>query len=257
MNDNQRPAFLLANAYGPGSEVSDLERIELWTKFMRLAATRVWPDQRPCSYGPWLAAFNELGASLKDRQNFCLTYETISRTDWHDIGAEWLEFALSFLECDVMLFRSGYAKRRFIHRLSRCKLPANQLERCEHLLRRAVTDGTGKEEFIEYCAMAARLDPAGLADWLVARLGDTVIALTERGIDQHEQASGKLHVYLDNSHLFGLTAPHPGVIELATRSDDPLAKVRRNAWRMLWAILRRRAQRGNLSIDALPFPFSA
>ena len=254
MSESHRPAFLLANAYGPGSEVPDRERLVLWTKFMRLAAMRVYPDRKPCSYRPWLEAFEELGATPAVRQNFCMTYESIWRAELPGYGPEWIDFALTFLECDVMLFRSGYAKRRFIHRLTRLELSDTHLARCEPLLRRAVTDGAGTEEFIEYCAMAARLDPRGLADWLLTCLGDQVIALVDR--DELTKTPGKLHVSINGSHLFGMTCPRPGLIDLATRANDPGARVQRNASRMLWAILRRRAQLGTLDLDALPFPFS-
>ena len=97
----------------PLAASTDPDRLEYWTGKMLLAANKLSPEGRACAYGPWIAAFKEVGTTEANLSEFRYIYEKVSSGSWQKRGPEWMEFALSFLECDVMMYRSGYAKRHF------------------------------------------------------------------------------------------------------------------------------------------------
>ncbi len=118
---------------------------------------------RACDYAPWQKALTAVGARHIDLMSFA---ETAGRPPWPVERENLIEFALTFLDADPMLFRSGYAKRHLLDRLRQCSLPTEQFDRLSRILKHAVTRGTGVEEFRAYCRIAGALRPPGLAEWL-------------------------------------------------------------------------------------------
>jgi hypothetical protein len=96
--------------------------------------------------------------------------QDVAQPGWPEARSDLIEFALAFLEADVMLFRSGYTKRHLIKRLQQSPLSDAEISRVDVLLRRAVLQGTGLEEARAFRRLAARLCVQGylpdLAEWL-------------------------------------------------------------------------------------------
>lgn len=148
--------------------------------------------KRPCDYGPWRRALEQLQAPVQpeatytprfaDADSGLINFATdASMPGWPDEHAHLVEFALRFLEADVMLFRSGYTKRHLLRRLRQVKLDPAQNERAIALIKRAVTQGTGLEEFREFKRLAVRVADDDLKEWLA------------------EKADG---AYVNTSHIF-------------------------------------------------------
>ncbi len=91
----------------------------------------------------------------------------ISKPGWINQTDRKTEFALCFLETDLMLRRTGYLKRHMINRISEVALKPEQTERAVALLYKSVLQVTGREEFRAYCKLAARLCPPGLQAMLL------------------------------------------------------------------------------------------
>ena len=105
--------------------------------------------------------------------------EDIAQPGWPEPRSALIDFALTFLEADVMLFRSGYAKRHLARRLGQAPLTAADVARIEAVLRRATAGGAGLEEFRAYADLAARLVAEarlpGFEDWLVGRAEGAIL----------------------------------------------------------------------------------
>lgn len=157
------------------------ERVAAWADVVRRAAVGGAVGRRPCAYGPWSTAVSQMrdvprvlvtqdadASALPDR--LIWFYATLAQPGWACARRDFIEAALVFLEADVMLFRSGYAKRHLIRRLAQSPLSAEDIVRIEGLLKRAVLQGTGLEEHRAYRKLAARLvcegRLPGLCDWL-------------------------------------------------------------------------------------------
>jgi hypothetical protein len=259
MTENQRSA---EDFKDPLRAFADPDRLIYLTDLIRRAAVKLNPERRPCAYGPWVAAFIEAGGTPQERGQLRYVYETTSRGAWTDRGPEWLEFALTFLECDVMMHRSGYAKRHFLIRLKSQDLTPDQVQRCDALLRRAVTDGSGHEEFHEYCGLAARLNPPGLFEWLIETAAPLPLSLREdHTLLWHPGLSTEQRKFL-LQHSFAIFDGHAGIVwpapfetVLISRSERSTreARIKRNAWRMLRAMARRRMEAGGELTDDVRF----
>lgn len=243
------------------------EIVTKWTKVLRKAAALVEPGHRPCDYTPWKRAIPEAMGRIApldlaedrdahrwgatDLRNFI---EDVSLPAWPEPRRDLIEFALTVLEADVMLFRSGYAKRHLLKRLKQSPLTDTDILRIEALLRRAVTDGTGLEEYRAYCKLAAHLVTEGYLKDLPGWLGERA----EGAILTFDQADGPFFqkVYsagfsdediyklskgpLWGPRKYGLRWPAMDSLVPAgkkTETDDQ--RIARNAWRMLDHILRR------------------
>jgi hypothetical protein len=142
---------------------------EKWTGILALARTELEhkglrnPAARPCDYTPWTKALAAVGAHPVDLMSFS---DTVGRPPWPDNCQNLISFALTFLETDPMLFRSGYVKRHLLDRLRQQRLSVDAVERLTVILKLAVLNGTGLEEFRACCRIAAAHRPPGLEDWL-------------------------------------------------------------------------------------------
>lgn len=143
------------------------EIVERWTAVFRQAADEVVPGRSPCDYAPWKKAIAEVGPQHGFApDNFissrALTFiADVSMPAWPEPRRDLIEFALVVLEADVMLFRTGYAKRHLITRLQQAPLTQTDIARLDVMLRRAVTQGTGCEEYRAWCKLAAYLVDEG------------------------------------------------------------------------------------------------
>ncbi len=165
---------------------------------------------------------------------------TISRQKWPENSAHLVDFSLRFLEADVMLFESGYAKRRLLKRLRQAKLDLTQSKRVKALVRIAVIKGTGREEFKELCRLATKVLDASLHDWLTEQAEGAYITANDFtgddivNLEQLDRASQrKLMRYGWN--LQPNYAIRPGmnfpIIKTSEFTEQTLSS--RNAWRML------------------------
>lgn len=241
------------------------EIVEKWTEVLRDAAVEVEPGALPCDYAPWIKAIGEAGrrhgfvahpadlvpsTSVASRlRNFI---EDVSLPAWPDPRRDLIEFALSVLEADVMLFRSGYAKRHLLKRLTQSPLTDADIARIEPMLRRAVTSGTGLEEYRAFCKLAAHLVAEGhlrdLSGWLCRH--------AEGAYLNYSMADGRLarqfwRAGLPDTEMKRLVGgvrrsshaiawpDFSQVVEIADPLDGDKQRIKRNAWRMLDHILRR------------------
>ena len=238
---------------------------ERWTAVLRDASTLVAPGRRPCDTAPWIAAIHEAGlrhgfaphpddlvpkTTIASRlRNFI---EDAALPAWPDPRPDLIEFALTVLETDVMLFRSGYAKRHLATRLRHAPLTDADIARLDAVLRRAVTRGTGLEEYRGYAKLAAHLVATGrlpdLPDWLATRAEGAILtldiadghlwrhiaSLPESDLDALSRG-GILRAYRHGLAWPDLTTVVPAG-KAVTTTDQ---RIRRNAWRMLDQILRR------------------
>lgn len=223
-----------------------------WTSTLRRAGNiaRAIRSERPCNYGPWQNGFRQIGTDWMDlsifASNTCLP-------PWPNDCPSLVEFALTFLEEDPMLFRSGYTKRHFAKRLGQYPLNAVQIARIDTVFRRAVIEGAGLEEFRAYCKLAAKLRPDGLEDWLIVKAAGAQI----RSFTLHNSDFSQVNTFLSLAEYSQLVPtnvwgnpkcavtfnPDPAIHPM-TEQDwaDPANKTRVNAWRMLRAIQRRNSQ---------------
>ncbi|MEO9823342.1 MAG: hypothetical protein ABJF50_02870 [Paracoccaceae bacterium] len=133
--------------------------------------------KRTCDYGPWRKALGELQAPeqpdetyterFADADSGLINFSTdASKPGWPQDHAHLVEFALRYLEADVMLFRSGYVKRHLLRRLRQAVLDRKQTERAVALIKRVVTHGSGLEEFREFKRLSVRVGDDDLREWL-------------------------------------------------------------------------------------------
>jgi hypothetical protein len=227
---------------------------EVWAELIRRAQDHIErnrlrdPSSRPCDYTPWRTALTAVGANCLGLMGIA---EDLCRPPWPDSRQHLIEFALTYLEADPMLFRSGYTKRHLLNRLRQCALTSAQSDRLVAVLKRAVVEGTGLEEFGACCRIAAAMNPPGLSEWLRPLASK---AKLNRGRHLHildlqslPQAYGEKG-YAGWSDLF-LYRPPRHAIPADLRSDlirmtpkdwvDPENQAAVNAWRMLRAMERR------------------
>lgn len=235
------------------------EIVESWTGVIREAADEIVPGESPCDYEPWRKAIGEVGP----RHGFApdtfissraLTFiSDVSMPAWPEPRRDLVEFALVVLEADVMLFRTGYAKRHLIKRLQQAPLTKTDIARLDVMLRRAVTRGTGLEEYRAWCKLAAYLVDEGylgdLPAWLYPQAKGAFL--------NYSMADGRLAEQFNNSGLSDAemrkliggifrASSHavswPNFSEITRVNghfDTQEQRVKRNAWRMLDHIMRR------------------
>lgn len=240
------------------------EIVERWTYVFRKAADEVGSGERPCDYTPWEKAIGEVvlrrgfQSYLLDPST-CIIWsarnfiEDVSLPAWPEPRRDLIEFALVVLETDVMLFRTGYAKRHLIKRLQHAPLTQSDIARLDVLLRRAVNRGTGLEEYRAWCKLAAYfVDQGFLGDlpaWLYSHAKGAFL--------NYNMADGRLGQKFSNAGLsdadickltggFFRASRHavswPNFSEVTKVGDGfntPEQRVKRNAWRMLDHIFRR------------------
>ena len=153
-----------------------------------------------------------------------------------------------------MLFRSGYTKRHMLRRLRQAQLNDNQIIRATVLIRRAVTCGTGLEEFREFCRLAVRLLDDDLREWLMATAEGAFITVNDFECSDYSQLEAfdsathrKLTRYgLNFRPNYAVRADFSlPIVKTAHLTADN--KIRRNAWRMLRQIERTQASRPKAS----------
>jgi len=235
------------------------EIVERWTGVFREATDEVGTGGRPCDYEPWKKAIAEVGQRHGfDPDTFissrALTFiADVSMPAWPEPRRDLIEFALVVLEADVMLFRTGYAKRHLIKRLQQAPLMQTDIARLDVMLRRAVTRGTGLEEYRAWCRLAAHLVDQGylgdLPAWLYPQAKDALL--------NYSMADGRLAQKFSNAGLsdaemrklvggFWRAPSHAvswpnfsEIVKVDGSFNTPEQRVKRNAWRMLDQIIRR------------------
>ncbi len=232
--------------------------VELWTDIVREAASSVVVGDKPCDYGPWQEALARAGARhglVEDGVviRFSQFLWDVALPAWPDARRDLIEFSLAVLESDVMLFRSGYAKRHLIKRLQQAPLSDADVSRIDAMLRRAVTNGTGLEEYRAWCKLAGHLAVSGripdLTEWLETEAEGAVLTfgqisgpiwlrifneLSEKDL-KRLSVGGVLRPHVNGVRWPDITTVAPAGRLVNTRDQ----KIKRNAWRMLDQILRR------------------
>jgi hypothetical protein len=245
------------------AERLSVEAVQFWTEKVNLAAAHVLPGQSLCATGPWSAVLDDV---LKDPPfigkpgwrpapyfTFFEALVDIAQPGWPEPRADLIQFALAVLEADVMLFRSGYAKRHLIRRLQQSPLADADVLRVQALLERAVLQGTGLEEARAYRKLAAHLAVAGrlpgFEDWLEAQAEGAVLTLSDAHwpiMDWLEDKEDKVAQMFSRvadygEHTFGLT--YPAMDQMVPAGDlrkGLRQRQARMAYRMIAAIKGRR-----------------
>ncbi|WP_420862292.1 hypothetical protein [Algirhabdus cladophorae] len=217
---------------------------EYWCVILRRVKVQRAEFKRPCDYGPWTQALEALDVSPFALMMFA---HALARPGWPADAARQIEFALTFLEKDVMLFQSGYCKRHLLKRLHQAQLNAAQSDRLVALVKRAVIDGAGLEEFRGYGRCAATLNRSDLNAWLLETAQGAVVPLWELPPDtRHAVLEANPNVV---KKYVGRTTGYEFGISVDTL-DGPVAfaglgverRVKANAWRILQVV--RRKHRG-------------
>lgn len=240
------------------------EIVERWTGIFREAADEIMPGVSPCDYTPWEKAIGEAGlrhgfqsyhqdpsTGIVSRARHFI--EDVSMPAWPEPRRDLIEFALVVLEADVILFRTGYAKRHLIKRLQQAPLTQTDIARLDVMLRRAVTCGTGLEEYRAWCKLAAFLVDEGysgdLPAWLFPQAKGAFLnySMADGRLAQKFWTSGLSDAELRKliGGVFGASSHAVSwpnfseIIQVDGNFNTPEQRVKRNAWRMLDQIIRR------------------
>lgn len=228
-----------------------------WTNLVSAAAAQVEPmdPAKPCAYGRRVRAIaavsggpvecadryygwnNEAPDAVGGLMSFL--YDAMS-PGWSEDHEHLVEFALTFLEADVMLFRTGYDKRHLLRRLRQADLSPEQKERAEALVGKAVVEGTGLEEYREFCRLAANLNPDGLSEWLERLAEGAYVTVDDFDIAddfvrllEARPEWDKAVARHDRSLQPVWSFPADLIGEKVKRKDlPPDNRIKRNAWRM-------------------------
>lgn len=241
-------------------------RVAEFTSLVTDVARTVGAGERPCSYAPWQAALNDHSrvhpniGNLPDEYhplptNLMSFAADVAQPAWPEPRTDLIEFALAFLEADVMLFRSGYAKQHLIKRLQQSDLSKNQTSRVETLLRRAITQGTGPQEFRAFCKLAAHLHSRGqlpeFDKWLKDQSEGAILTLDRAKGDLASKimASAELSEQDRNRALsssffgrskWGIIYPNlTEVVPAGQLHNEPSQQIKYSAYLMLEAIQKR------------------
>lgn len=217
-------------------------------------ARKVQPS-RPCDYRPWASALTQIEKvdaewPLRgpypwpvDPGSLMSFADMVGCPGWPEDHAHLVDFALLFIEADVMLFRSGYTKRHMLRRLRQASLDASQTERVRRIVRNGVENGTGLEEFREIRRIAARVADEALTEWLAEKAEGVVLTLDSLDVPDYirvfetldETALRKLSRAgwgWTGSRNWGFTPiGPPDLVKKANIPQDNRIKV--NAWRIL------------------------
>jgi len=256
-----------ANRYDPDPDARAArltpEVISFWKQQIEEAAPLVEPGDHPCSYASWTNALANVHARAPlfvaglDRMgrphrvpDLIALAEDVATPRWPTPRRDLVEFALTFLEADVMLFRSGYAKRHMLTRLKQAELTTTDKQRLEAMLRQSVLQGTGLEEYRNWCRLAGHLarqrELEVFEAWLSEKADGAVLTLS--------MADGHLWQQIANAQLSETdrakvekvrwTGPSkwgvrwPQMDRAVPNIVDQDHRIRRNAWRMLDRIYR-------------------
>lgn len=239
------------------------EVVGFWREQIRQAMPLVRPGSTTCDYGPWSEALLRVRDApvpvepLKGRYDrLAYTSELMSIAQdiaspaWPDPRRDLIEFALAFLEGDVMLFRSGYTKRHLLTRLRQAPLTVKDIDLLDALLRRTVLQGSGLEEYRAWCRLAGHLVKAGhLSDfhtWTTEQANGAVLTLSmadaalwqqirEAPLPAADRAKVEKVRWIGPSK-WGVRWPE--MDRAVPNIDDLEHRVRRNAWRMVDRIAR-------------------
>ncbi|MDQ2089778.1 hypothetical protein [Marimonas arenosa] len=230
---------------------------------------------RPCSYVSWARALHkfealkgvEMGAGSPGDDRWSSYHsrlmrfvEDVAQPRWSEPRRDLIEFALAFLEADVMLRRSGYAKKNLARRLKQAPLCDGDVARLDAVFRRQVVQGTGLEEFGAYARLAAKLMNEGrlpgLEAWLEERAQGAILTVDNMDgaemlalVWENEALSEMDQARLARIRCFGPTkwgVVWPGtdlIVPAGERLKEADEQVKRNAYQMLRALRRRRGLR--------------
>ena len=242
------------------------EVVAHWQKQLEKAIPLVQPGRTPCDYIPWVTALSKARGAVPPKgleddpyahwnynNDFKSFVEDIALPAWPDPRRDLMDFALLFLESDVMLFRSGYAKRHMIKRLQQAPLTQIDIARLDKMLRRSVLEGTGVEEYRAWCKLAACLVAKGhlgdLPAWLFPQakgaflnfsMADGRLAQQFWKADLSDADMMKLVGGVWRASRYAVSWPNfRTVIDTGGAIDSEEQRTKRNAWRMLDHIMRR------------------
>lgn len=225
-----------------------------WTALIRAVAPAVARGKRVCDYMPWERALQEYSRvppfvgretpySTVMLSEFHSFVADLAQPGWPDPRADLVEFALCYLEADVMLFGSGYTKRHLVRRLQQSPLSDDHLARIDRLIRRAVLDGTGLEENRAYRKLAAHLIVEGHLPQLYLWLEQMAQGARVRSRDMPQKLIWQLLARVGEAkwtEWFGrksAVALRYPALDATTKVDPaPTALARRSAFRFLMAI---------------------
>lgn len=211
------------------------------------------PRTSVCDYAPWTTALRRIAGGHSYwtdepvyEMRLMAFANCVARPDWPSEHDHLIEFTLRFLEADVMQFNSGYTKKLLLKRLKHAAFDGVQMKRVHALLKRAVTDGTGLEEFREFCRLAARVMTDNLRAWLEAESKGVVVSIDDNygpgSFYWHEilgeQVLRKYGTLLyGRAHVLVAAEPPHALVNISDVPEDNRTKL--NAWRMLMHLKRR------------------
>ena len=250
------------------------EEVIYWTDAVTAVAAIVptlAKPKRTCSYLVWsglLDAYSPLppcdGIAPHDPAPLSARLmrftQDAAKPCWPEQRNDLIEFALAFLEADVMLFRSGYTKRHLIKRLQQSRPSPEHIVRIDRLLRRAVINGTGREEFRAYRRLAAHLVAKGmlrdLPTWLAENARGAILTLDKADTDMIADMTSKTamseagrdrimkRTFFGRSK-WGVRFPDlSAAVRAGTRANDEAAQIKNNAYLMLRSVQRRQLCEG-------------
>ncbi len=230
------------------------EAVARWIALIRAVAPAVARGKRVCDYTPWERALQEYSRvppfvgqetpySKVMLSEFHSFVADLAQPGWSNPRPDMVEFALCYLEADVMLFGSGYRKRHLIRRLQQSPLSDDQIARIDRLIRRAVMEGTGLEENRAYRKLAAHLIVQGHLPGLYLWLEQMAEGAQVRSNDApnwlifqvlHRVGEATWTEWFRWQSSKALTYPTLTDLADADKSNESLA--RRSAFRFLMAI---------------------
>ncbi len=242
------------------------EIVDHWQKQLEKAIPHVRPGRTPCDYSPWVTALSKARGTVPPQgihddpyahwnyhNDFKSFVEDLALPAWPVPRRDLMDFALLFLEADVMLFRSGYAKRHMIKRLKQAPLTQSDIARLDKMLRRSVLEGAGLEEYRAWCKLVAHLVANGhlgdLPAWLFPQakgaflnysMADGRLAQQFWKADLSDADMKKLVGGVWRASRYAVAWPDlRRVVDTDGAIDTADQRIKRNAWRMLDHIFRR------------------
>lgn len=185
---------------------------EVATRCIRLLreagrVARMVPKRRPCDYVPWCIGVDEATERLHVSVLLGFSADAATAGGWPPEHAHLVEFALTFLEEDPMWSRSGYTKKALACRLKQAMLTESDIARLLPILQRAVTQGTGLEEFKPLCRLAQKVRPAGLWEWLEEQRSHPDERVRRNARYMRETNVPWWMMHRSNERYFGLSPP--------------------------------------------------
>ncbi|KMW58614.1 hypothetical protein AIOL_003592 [Candidatus Rhodobacter oscarellae] len=250
------------------AELRHVENATHWAGIIDRAESeaRAVSPPRPCDYKRWTEAIARacgkdavwLGSYWiifgNNAEGLMAYTAMVARPVWPEEHQHLVEFSLRFLEADVMLFRSGYAKKNLLQRSRQARLSDDHKARLRQLVRRTLLQGTGMDEFREYCRMAVKLSPLGFEGELKEWAAQAYLTTEIPGIELI-----KIITQLDEKacERWVTRTRNRGARYYAVRSDLslPLVKVadlpvENKLWRSAWLMLQHLRRCGVIAEEA-------